>query len=207
MLEWAILLVFSLGLGRECYDRMTSGARNLALHEAASKADRHEVDRLLAAGANPHAHVTERAETALHAACRSDESGDCCRRLLRAGADSSARCIHGGNCLHQAGQFMQEAALIALLGSEEGASLRCVNMQDKNGWTPLHATVYKPAQRHRRLAMVAALLRAGADAGLRNSDGNTPMDLARAFGHADAVEALELGGEAGAETSGPEREF
>ena len=93
--------------------------------------------------------------------------------------------------MHQACQFMQEQALLALLSSD--AASRAVNTQDKNGWTPLHATVYKPAPRSCRLAMVAALLSAGADAGLRNKDGNTPMDLARLFGHANAIEALELG--------------
>ena len=39
--------------------------------------------------------------------------------------------------------------------------------------------------------MVAALLGAGADPTIRNKDGKTAMELARAFGHVDAVEALE----------------
>ena len=166
---------------------------DIALHAAALAADAAEVTRLLAAGADPLSRDEKRDETPLHAACRSDASGDCCRALLSApngAAAADMRCVHGGNVLHQAGQFLRESALRAVLEAVPSASASA-NLQDKNGWTPLHATLYKPAPNgFDRRGMVALLMASGADLTLPNKDGRTPRELALAFGHADAIAAL-----------------
>lgn len=81
-------------------------------------------------------------------------------------------------------------------GAGEGTPSALVNARDKNGWTPLHAAVYMDLARvpgatsEGRRRLVAALLGARADPALRNNDGRTPVELARACGREDAVEAL-----------------
>ena len=87
------------------------------LWEAASNGSTEQVARLLEANADATVCDNARNELPLHAACRSDSTGQSCRLLLDAKSDPTQRCIHGGNCLHQAAQFAQYGAVVALLHS------------------------------------------------------------------------------------------
>ncbi|MCC6906550.1 MAG: ankyrin repeat domain-containing protein [Phycisphaerales bacterium] len=149
------------------------------LIDAAMFFDANAVDALLAAGADPHV-TDERGVTALHAAAwmgdgNGDEECELTRRiiesLLRAGADPNARQAHGYTPLHYAveGDAPNVTAVHALLRS--GAN---PNAQDADGSTPLHGAVEQAAR-----ACVDALLAAGADWSICNSDGESPADLAR----------------------------
>merc|ERR1711879_790245 len=92
-----------------------------------------------------------RCATPLHAACRVDSTGACCHALLEAAADPGSRCLESGTCLHQAGQFLMASAARVVLDvvakSGHEALRQAVNLGCKNGWTPLHSSVYKPDAR------------------------------------------------------------
>jgi len=68
---------------------------------------------------------------------------------------------------------------------ERGAN---VNVVDKQGMTPL---LWASNIDFGDSAMVELLLRSGAKADARNKDGLTPLELARKFGHANLIPALE----------------
>ena len=68
---------------------------------------------------------------------------------------------------------------------ERGAS---VNVVDKQGMTPL---LWAANIDFGDSAMVELLLRSGAKPDARNKDGLTPLELARKFGHANLIPALE----------------
>ena len=68
---------------------------------------------------------------------------------------------------------------------ERGAS---VNVVDKQGMTPL---LWASNIDFGDSAMVELLLRSGAKPDARNKDGLTPLELARKFGHANLIPALE----------------
>ena len=68
---------------------------------------------------------------------------------------------------------------------ERGAN---VNVVDKLGMTPL---LWASNIDFGDAAMVELLLRSGAKADARNKDGLTPLELARKFGHANLIPALE----------------
>ncbi|CAE8657262.1 unnamed protein product [Polarella glacialis] len=174
-----------------------------ALHAASAAGDALGLHAILL-DASGDVHVNgrhgARDETALHAACRASDVGaeECCKLLLAAGADPAIRCIHGGSCLHQAAQFHNDCAVTAMLQIPAPSSLPAlVNMQDKNGWTALHAAVYKQrtywldgSDPQRRVAIVTTLLRARADAGLRNNAGQTVFELAVASNCHDGLSDL-----------------
>ena len=171
---------------------MTRGADD----SAACADDAAGLDELLALRTlDVNRRVGPREETALHAACR---SGDvvCCKTLLAARADPSIRCVHGGTCLHQAAQFLNDGALVAMLQSSEETVATLVNVQDKNGWTALHATVYRPERSgptpRSRVRIVQELLRAGAGIDIQNSAGQTPLELAIASGCQDGADAMRV---------------
>jgi ankyrin repeat protein len=63
-----------------------------------------------------------------------------------------------------------------------------VNVVDKQGMTPL---LWAANIDFGDSAMVELLLRSGAKPDARNKDGLTPLELARKFGHANLIPALE----------------
>eukprot|EP00933_Yihiella_yeosuensis_P064141 TRINITY_DN67479_c0_g1_i1.p1 TRINITY_DN67479_c0_g1~~TRINITY_DN67479_c0_g1_i1.p1 ORF type:complete len:206 (+),score=31.21 TRINITY_DN67479_c0_g1_i1:83-700(+) len=177
---------------------------DIELYDAACRCDVSEVSRLLDAGAHPNMKDPVRQETPLHAACRVDSNGSCCRKLLDAGADLQSTCGYGGTCLHQAGQFLMSKALCAVLDAARkgGPELlhQAVDARCKNGWTPLHSSVYKSSSRlnhlhampqEERLNIVSALVHAGASLEARADNGETPMETAVAYGCIEGVEALK----------------
>ena len=117
-------------------------------------------------------------DTALHLAAAGHRV-ELTRMLLASGADPNANANHRGSSpLHYAADgyviaptwdARKQVATIRCL-TDAGANL---NLQDKNGATPLHRAV-----RTRCAAAVRFLLRAGSDPLLKNKPGSTPFHLA-----------------------------
>ena len=143
------------------------------------------VQMLLAKGANAKA-VTKDGWTPLTAAVANAHVGyqgdqqdrpNRIKALLDAGADVNAADANGRTPLHWAawqghtnGQTVTDTLAAVLITAKAN-----VNAVDKVGRTPLH---YAAEMGHD--AIVKALLAAGADAQVRDRDGKTPADLARA---------------------------
>ena len=117
-------------------------------------------------------------DTALHLAAAGHRV-ELTQLLLASGADPNANANHRGSSpLHYAADgYVIEPAWD---GSEQVATIAClidaganINLQDKNGATPLHRAV-----RTRCAAAVRFLLRAGSDPFLQNKSGSTPFHLA-----------------------------
>jgi hypothetical protein len=124
------------------------------------------------------AHWIYAGDSALHMAAAGYRV-EIAKLLLAAGADfGSARNRRGSQPLHYASDgyldspswdARRQVAMIRLL-LKAGA---CMDVQDKNGATPLHRAV-----RTRCAAAVKYLLEAGADPKIRNKPGTTPFHLA-----------------------------
>ncbi|HTM04117.1 MAG TPA: ankyrin repeat domain-containing protein [Vicinamibacterales bacterium] len=102
--------------------------------------------------------------------------------LISAGGDVTGVDGTGVNLLHWAA-ITNRDTIIPLLANA-GVP---INALDDAGYTPLMyaATVDQGDQR-----TLKALLAAGANPGIKNDDGRTPLQQARRLGHADAVRAL-----------------
>lgn len=121
------------------------------------------------------AHWIYLGDTALHVAAAGYRV-EIARMLLAAGADvAAAKNRRWAHPLHYAadgspsGDAGRQVAMIRLL-LDAGASM---DVQDKNGATPLHRAV-----RTRCADAVRCLLEAGADPTIRNKPGSTPFHLA-----------------------------
>ena len=104
------------------------------------------------------------------------------RALVNAGADVGGVDRTGINLLHWAA-ITNRSSMIPLLA----AAGVPINAMDEAGYTPL---MYAATIDHGDQETLQALLRAGADATIRNADGRTPLEQARRFRHRDAVRAL-----------------
>jgi ankyrin repeat protein len=109
---------------------------------------------------------------------------DAAEVLLSYGADSSARSRNSLNNipLHAAvaGNHPELVKLLVGDGSD-------INDQQQGGWTALHG-----ASQHGNYAMVAYLLKNGADPEIANDDGLTAFDIAMEEGHDEAAELLRI---------------
>lgn len=110
--------------------------------------------------------------------------------LLSTGADPNAASrnamqvtpLHSAcACADEVAAHRMTAALLAA-GADP-------NVAQEGGWTPLHQ-----AAAQGRLAIIEMLLDRGAEAGSRNDDGRTPVDMAVEKGHDDAAELLRRHG-------------
>jgi ankyrin repeat protein len=131
---------------------------------------------LAAAAAPPEAPVAD-------AAMRGDVTA--VRTLVQRGADVNAAQADGMTALHWAAR-RGDATLTALL-LKSRAKLGAVTRV--GAYTPLHV-----ASEAGHGAVVAALLRAGADANTHSADGTTPLHLAALSGNVEAVTALLANG-------------
>ena len=179
MSEELVRLENCIRTGFDLESALASG--ETALHLSSHLGLHEQVERLLQAGANPDAPSYER-QMPLHLAAVSwevlpfcerrerDEAArlECCRLLLKAGADVNARGARGLQCLHLV-SGRQLAILKYLL--DNGAD---VNGADDLGATPLHhifalgCTELEPYQ---------MLLDYGADPTRKNLEGKTIGDL------------------------------
>ena len=159
---------------------LRSDRRIAALHRAAAhNASAAVTTALLRAGAEVGSPTTN-GTTPLHAAAVNESEG-VTLALLDAGGDPAVADRHGVTPLHYAaGRNSNAAVLRALLehgadpnarvGDQVPLSLRMRGMV--GGDTPLH---YAVSRYHRNPECVQALLAAGAEAGARNSWGNTAL--------------------------------
>jgi len=150
-----------------------------ALILAASRNDLEMVDLLLAAGADPKA-ANEYGATALYAAAANTESA-MTERLLAAGADPNAHLLSGETPLMEAARRGNLATVRALLAADADP-----NAREANGGQD--ALMWALAQRHS--AVVAELVRHGADVHAPSKAGFTPLMFAAQQGDADSARIL-----------------
>jgi len=129
----------------------------------------------------PRPGVDEYGRTGLHYAAR---DGNVARveALLSTGADPRAADDNGWMPLHFAVQAFAPAACEALL--QAGSP---VNAQDVHGNTPLWRAVFDSRGRGE---VIAVLRRHGADAGIANTSGVSPADLAARIANYDVKQLL-----------------
>jgi len=136
-----------------------------ALHKAAFNGHIRSVRILLEASANPSAIDHEGANPLHHAAF--NDHPECLLMLVRAGGDANKNTHRGFTPLHFA--VRNGCTDCVLLLAEQAPS--SVNLVDSRGRSPLHMAVAAAD-----IAMVQALLRAGANARLRDKKGRVPLD-------------------------------
>lgn len=141
---------------------------------AAMSGDLENVKLLLAHGADPSAAALASAVTFGYV--------DVVQALIAAGASARGTEASGINLLHWAVIANRPAVIPALIAA--GVPL---NATDENGYTPL---MYAASIDFGDTRSLTALLRAGADAAIRNNDGRTAREQAHHFGHAALEAAL-----------------
>jgi ankyrin repeat protein len=154
------------------------------LHAACTAGDAPAVEALLAAGAAVNAPLAAEdaawgcaGDTALHAAVRGGQAA-LAARLLRAGADPSARTLRAATPLHLAAADEGCAAALLDAGTDP-------NARDALGRTPLHRAV-----RAGQPGVVRQLLAAGARPAAADCDGQTPLHEAVRAGSPELVALL-----------------
>ncbi len=158
------------------------------LHVATFARHREAVVALLKAGANPGALESGRYDAVTIAAVADDE--ETLRVLLRHGA--SAKLItsrYDGTALIAAAHLGHDGVVRQLIAA--GAPLNHVNNLH---WTALIEAIVLGDGGPRHQRSLQALLDAGADAGLTDREGRTPLELARARGYEPMVRALLAAG-------------
>ena len=158
------------------------------LHVATFARQREAVAVLLKAGANPGALESGRYDAVTIAAVADDE--ETLRVLLRHGA--SAKLItsrYDGTALIAAAHLGHDGVVRQLIAA--GAPLNHVNNLH---WTALIEAIVLGDGGPRHQRSLQALLDAGADAGLTDREGRTPLELARARGYEPMVRALLAAG-------------
>jgi ankyrin repeat protein len=141
------------------------------------------VERLLALGADVGLR-NEMGHTAAHWAC-STKHASSLALLLDAGALLNARNNNGFTPLMLAA-WKGAAACVKLLLASGGDALE-LDAVDQDGDTALHAAAY-----YNHPEIIQLLLQAGADPIIGDNNGRTPLDLARAEGHAQCIALLEV---------------
>ena len=150
-------------------------SRHSPLVLASMSGDLENVRLLLAHGAVPDAEALSEAVTFGNA--------DIVKTLINAGADASITESSGINLVHWA-TITNRANVIPVLV----ASNVDINAVDEFGFTPL---MYAATVDEGNIDALAALLRAGADRGIRNKDHRTALEQARRYKHAKLTEALQ----------------
>src|SRR3989454_1416685 len=150
------------------------------LYVAAEKGQLEMAKRLIAKGADPKAR-TPNGETVLHAAAMI-ESTSLMTALIEAGADKNSANNDGETPLHWAAMTGTFLAVKAL--ADAGADLDAQDLRTGN--TELHA-----AASHNDIVLIHYLLSKNVRTDIRNNNGLTALELARAGGRASAVRLLE----------------
>ncbi len=158
------------------------------LHVAAFARQRRAIQALVAAGADTAALDDGHYDAVTIAAVADDE--ETLRVLLASGA--SAKLVtsrYDGTALIAAAHLGHDGVIRQLIGAQ--APLDHVNNLH---WTALIEAIVLGDGGARHLAVVRMLLAAGADHGLTDREGRTPLALARSRGYAAMVDALERAG-------------
>ena len=164
------------------------GRGRTPLHVATFARQRDAVRALLDAGADPGALENDRYDAVTIAAVADD--ADTLRLLLSLGA--SAKLVtsrYDGTALIAASHLGHDAVVRQLIAA--GAPLNHVNNLH---WTALIEAIVLGDGGPRHQRVLRALLEAGADFRLTDREGRTPLQLARARGHATMVRALTAAG-------------
>ncbi|AEI64272.1 hypothetical protein LILAB_11815 [Corallococcus macrosporus] len=169
-----VLALVALGADLEAKD----SSKHSVLHLAAMVDDAALVKELLRLGAAPEA-VDSKKSTPLHVAAEHG-SVSCIALLAKGGVPVDALDASGRTALFEARQADVAQALI-----DAGA-----NPNAGKGWTPLH----QHARFKERGPVIEVLLKAGADASLKNGSGQTPVQ--EALEHKNASLAQLLGAKA-----------
>jgi len=150
--------------------------RRAPLVFSAMNGDLENVKLLLSRGAMPSTEALTEALTFGHA--------DVVQALINTGANAGITESSGINLLHWSA-ITNRPAMIPLL-VKAGVSLDAV---DNSGFTPL---MYAATVDFGNTDVLRALLNAGADRRVRNSDGRTPLDQARHFDHSQLAAEFRL---------------
>lgn len=149
-------------------------AKNTPLLFASMTGDLENVKLLLAHGADPSAALAQAVTFGYP---------DIVRALISAGAPAKLTERSGINLLHWAAIANRPDVIPALV--EAGVP---INAQDESGFTPL---MYAATIDFGDTASLRALLRAGADPKVRNSEGRTAAEQARQFRHVNLEAVLK----------------
>jgi ankyrin repeat protein len=114
-----------------------------------------------------------------------------CELLLELGADLQGTHNFGMSSLHETAFHTRMKTAEFLI--RKGADL---NARDRKGWTPLHMATKRARNRNGdvtedRVALIALLLKSGADHELKNNQGQTALDIARELEIAPAINLLQ----------------
>ncbi len=175
-----------LAAGVAAESRDSSG--RTALHVAAFRAQREVIRALAAGGADLGALENDRYDAVTIAAVADDE--ETLRVLLSLGASAGlVTSRYDGTALIAAAHLGHDGVVRQLIGA--GAPLDHVNNLH---WTAVIESIVLGDGGPRHQATLAALVRAGADLGLADRSGNTPLALARSRGYAEMVNLLLAAG-------------
>ncbi|KAG0693344.1 Ankyrin repeat domain-containing protein 29 [Chionoecetes opilio] len=209
--QGGFLDIVTVLLDRGCSINQASKDGGTALIVAAQCGHMDVVQVLLVRGADPHAAMRDRA-TAVFVASQNGHTS-VVRTLLEAGAKANVRRMDGASPLWIASQMGHQGVVRLLLGHgvnpdvtrHDGATplfkaahkghvevvhellpfSPCLGLL-KNGESALHA-----AALYGHLRVLKALVLAGADPGLRNDQGLTPIQIAAQARHYEAVQLLK----------------
>jgi ankyrin repeat protein len=158
------------------------------LHVATFARQRAALRALAAAGANLSALESDRYDAVTIAAVADDE--DTLRVLLSLGASAKLQTSrYDGTALIAAAHLGHDGVVRQLIAA--GAPLDHVNNLH---WTAVIEAIVLGDGGPRHQATLRALLEAGASTRLADREGRTPLELARARGHAEMVTMLERAG-------------
>jgi len=163
----------------------TDGYGRTALHVAAYSRHHDAMQALAAAGANPNALERDRYDIVTIAAVADDvETLKLALELRCSAKNITSR--YDGTALIAAAHLGHDEVVRILIAA--GAPLDHVN---NLGWTALIESIVLGDGGKRHTASLKALLDAGASTSLRDRQGRTPLDLARARGYEGMVALLE----------------
>eukprot|EP00899_Mesostigma_viride_P017732 jgi/Mesvir1/25960/Mv20950-RA.1 len=159
---------------------------NTPLHLAASQGHLEVVMQLLRQGADNTA-VNREGRTALHVAAKGGHADVVTHLLTLDGCDVNSVDASGATALLLASRNGHASTVTALLtAASTTVTLDIINVVDEDGWTPLHAAVFKGS-----LEIVnSLLLRPGVDPNKVTKAGATPLMLAVRGNHQAIVAAL-----------------
>jgi len=158
----------------------------LAAHYAAAAGADGSLRALSELGAGDSLRARDRRGRAPAHAAAERNRGAALRALAAAGADVGAADAAGRTPLHDAAALGQTEAVEALLGL---LPAEAVDVYDHEGLRAVHL-----AARHNRSAVMAALLRGGADLAVRDKDGRSAAHWAAAEGHDGLLRQLAAAG-------------
>ena len=124
-------------------------------------------------------------ETPLHCAARSSNL-DVVKMLIEHGCDPKSTDDLGRVALHSAARSVFNTTYVLRYLVEEKMESEDINMKDFSGRTPLHE-----AARYGCVGTTETLIELGSDVMARNNDGETPLDIAKAFSRTDVVVYLQ----------------